>query len=130
MKKNAVAAALIASGILLTSTAGAVGWHPSEWFSKPVVTTPAAATAAKTSTSAPAGPIAPATAPNYRAIVERYGPAVVGINTDGMVRTSARGMPQQDGDDPFSQFFRGMPGMQGKPGGVPRALVHGQGSGF
>jgi len=132
MKKNAVAAALIASGILLTSTAGAVGWHPSEWFSKPVVTTPAAATAAKTSTSAPAGPIAPATAPNYRAIVERYGPAVVGINTEGMVKTAGRGLPDGAEDDPFFQFFRGMPGMQGLPGRGPRAQVpvRGQGSGF
>jgi serine protease Do len=132
MKRNAVAGALIAAGIFATSTAGAVGWHPSEWFSKPAVTAPAANRTATESAAAPAGPIAPATAPNYRAIVERYGPAVVGINTEGMVKTGARGLPEGAENDPFFQFFRGMPGMQDMPGRGPRAQtpVRGQGSGF
>jgi serine protease Do len=126
MKKNAVAATLIAAGILATSTVGAVGWHPSEWFSKPAVTAPAASKTAAESAAAPPAPIAPVTAPNYRAIVERYGPAVVGINTEGMVKTGARGLPEGAENDPFFQFFRGMPGQ------APRAQtpVRGQGSGF
>ena len=124
MKNTKLTSALVAAGILASSVAAAAGWNPSEWLHKPI------AQQATAPTPTNAAPIAPATAPNYRAIVQRYGPAVVGINTEGMVRTSARGMPQEDGDDPFSQFFRGMPGMQGKPGGAPRALVHGQGSGF
>jgi serine protease Do len=124
MKNTRLTSSLVAAGILASSVAAAAGWNPSEWLHKPD-TQQAAAPAASV-----AAPIAPTTAPNYRAIVQRYGPAVVGINTEGMVRTSARGMPQADDDDPFSQFFRGMPGMQGKPNGAPRALVHGQGSGF
>jgi serine protease Do len=125
MKNTKVTSALVAAGILASSVAAAAAWNPSEWLHKPaapVATAPAASNAA---------PIAPATAPNYRAIVQRYGPAVVGINTEGMVQTAARGNQQQpDEDDPFYQFFRGMPGMQGKPNASPRALVHGQGSGF
>jgi serine protease Do len=129
MKSTKVTSALVAAGILASSVAAAAGWNPSEWLSRPaqqVAAAPAAASAA------PSAPIAAMTAPNYRAIVQRYGPAVVGINTEGMVKASARGMPQVDEDDPFYQFFRGMPGMQGKPNGgnAPRALVHGQGSGF
>ncbi len=129
MKSTKVTSALVAAGILASSVAAAAGWNPSEWLSRPaqqVAAAPAAASAA------PSAPIAAMTAPNYRAIVQRYGPAVVGINTEGMVKASARGMPQVDEDDPFHQFFRGMPGMQGKPNGgnAPRALVHGQGSGF
>jgi serine protease Do len=121
MKNSKVTSALVAAGILASSVAVAAGWNPSEWLQKPaaaVVAAPAAGNAA---------PVAPMTAPNYRAIVQRYGPAVVGINTEGMVHTAARGAPQGDDADPLSQFFRGMPG---KPDGAPRGLVHGQGSGF
>jgi serine protease Do len=121
MKNTTLTSALVAAGILASSVAAAGGWNPSEWLHKPAAQLAAAPPANN------AAPIAPATAPNYRAIVQRYGPAVVGINTEGMVHTSARGMPQGDGDDPLSQFFRGMPG---KPDRAPRGLVHGQGSGF
>ncbi len=66
--------------------------------------------------------------PNYRAIVAQNQAAVVGITTAGEVKTAAppgfsfQG-PNGD-DDPFSQFFRGMP--------MPRnrGMVHAQGSGF
>ena len=124
MKSTKVTSALVAAGIFASSVAVAAGWNPSEWLQKPAAPVAAAPAASNTA------PIAPATAPNYRAIVQRYGPAVVGINTEGMVRTAARGNQQPDEDDPFFQFFRGMPGMQGKPNNAPRALVHGQGSGF
>lgn len=121
MKNTKVTSALVAAGILASSVAAAAGWNPSEWLQKPAAPVAAAAAAGN------AVPIAPMTAPNYRAIVQRYGPAVVGINTEGMVHTSSRGAPQGDDGDPLSQFFRGMPG---KPDGAPRGLVHGQGSGF
>ena len=117
MKIRQAAAALTAAGILVTSAAGAAGWSPREWFARQDSAAPPAA-------AAPApGPVAPATAPNYRAIVERFGPAVVGINTEGRMKTAARG--DMD-DDPFSQFFRGLPGR----GGQPPVPVRGQGSGF
>ena len=117
MKNTKVTSALVAAGILASSVAVAAGWNPSEWLQKPA----AALAAPAVSTAAP---IAPMTAPNYRAIVQRYGPAVVGINTEGMVHTSARSVPQGDDGDPLSQFFHG------KPDAAPRGLVHGQGSGF
>jgi serine protease Do len=121
MKNTKVASAFVAAGVLASSVAVAAGWNPSEWLQKPAAPVVAAQAAGN------AAPIAPATAPNYRAIVQRYGPAVVGINTEGMLHTSARGAPQGEDGDPLSQFFRGMPG---KPDGAPRGLVHGQGSGF
>lgn len=124
MNTTRITAALITAGVLASSVAAAAGWNPSEWLAKP----PAQVAAAPVVT--PTTPIPPATAPNYRAIVQRYGPAVVGITTEGMVKTAARGLPQGAEDDPFFRFFRGMPGMQGQPDGRERAPVHGQGSGF
>ncbi|MFS0754007.1 DegQ family serine endoprotease [Noviherbaspirillum sp. 1P10PC] len=120
MKLRQATAALTVAGVLVTSAAGAAGWSPKEWFSRQESTqSGAAATAAA---PAPA-PVAPATAPNYRAIVDRFGPAVVGINTEGTMKTAARG---DNDDDPFSQFFRGVPGR----GGQAPVPVRGQGSGF
>jgi len=124
MKNTKVTSALVAAGILASSVAAAASWNPSDWLHKP------AAPAATAPAAGNAAPIAQATAPNYRAIVQRYGPAVVGINTEGMVQTAGRGNQQPNEDDPFYQFFRGMPGMQGKPNTSPRAIMHGQGSGF
>ena len=124
MNTTRITAALMTAGVLASSVAAAAGWNPSEWLSKPPAQV-AAAPAATTTT-----PIPPATAPNYRAIVQRYGPAVVGITTEGMVKTAARGLPQGAEEDPFFRFFRGMPGMQGQMEAPERAPVHGQGSGF
>jgi serine protease Do len=75
----------------------------------------------------PVAPLPAATVPNYRAIVARNGAAVVGITTEGPMRTAMPrfdfGNPGNDGDNPFGQFFRGMPN--------PRAQTqHAQGSGF
>jgi serine protease Do len=72
--------------------------------------------------------ISPATAPNYRAIVERNQAAVVGITTAGAMDTSAQefsfGGPFGDNDNPLSQFFRGLPHPRN------RGMMHAQGSGF
>ena len=67
MKNTKVTSALVAAGILASSVAMAAGWNPSEWLQKPAAVL-AAAPAASNAT-----PIAPTTAPNYRAIVQRYG---------------------------------------------------------
>ena len=107
MKLRQATAALTVAGVLVTSAAGAAGWSPREWFSRQDSASPGVAA---TAVAAAPGPVALATAPNYRAIVERFGPAVVGINTEGTMKTAGRG----DNDDaPFSQFFRGMPGRGG-----------------
>ena len=133
MKTKALIVVLAAAGIA-TGTAGATGWNPSDWFApKP----PAAAAAPTVTPSAPAravlmptpaasplatAPIGMIAAPNYRAIVERYGSAVVGINTQGMAKTAMNGADTDIPDDPFFQFFRRIPRHD-----VP---VRGQGSGF
>jgi serine protease Do len=127
MKLKPLVLALASAG-LVAGTAGAAGWNPSEWFQhNPQVAQNK--TALSPAVAAPAAAIGPVNAPNYRAIVERYGPAVVGINTQGMAKTSMGGM---DGmadaapDDPFFKFFRGLPGQMPR-GDVP---VRGKGSGF
>ena len=129
MKLKSMTLALAAAGVVATVSATNLGWNPSEWFQqKPSVAAQkdAPATAA---TPAAAAPIGPVTAPNYRAIVERYGPAVVGVNTEGTTKTDAQSMPEGMLNDPFFKFFRGLPGYgdQGPRGRIP---THGLGSGF
>jgi serine protease Do len=127
MKFKSLAIALVSAGIATIGTAGAVAWNPSEWFQHKSPSASATPTAAPATLPA-AAPIGPITAPNYRAIVERYGSAVVGINTQGTARTSMKGMDDLP-DDPFFQFFRGIPGFNRQ---MPRSEVpvRGVGSGF
>src|SRR5882724_5927363 len=66
--------------------------------------------------------------PDFSGLVDKYGPAVVNITVTGQVKTS--GVPKgwnfaPDQNDPFSQFFRGIPIPQ--PRDTP---MHGEGSGF
>ena len=65
----------------------------------------------------------PAALPDFAAIAQMYGPAVVNISTSG-TRKTLRG---DDSDDPFGQFFRFMPYGRGPQAEVP---MRGQGSGF
>ncbi len=126
MKLKSLSLALITAGVVATGTAGAVGWTQTGWFDKkPVAAQDNAAPKAAPTASA----IGPMTAPNYRAIVEQYGPAVVGINTQGTTKTAAGGIPEGMSDDPFFRFFRDMPGFNGQ---MPRneAPTRGVGSGF
>ncbi len=75
---------------------------------------------------AAAAAVAPTSAPNYRAIVERYGPAVVGVTVEGKVPVSRQAAPDFE-NDPFFRFYRGLPFAPVPRGEVP---VQGQGSGF
>jgi serine protease Do len=132
MKLKSLTLSLIVAGVVAAGSANALNWNPSEWFQKGQTTrTSAAVPAATAPTATPpaAAPVGQITAPNYRGIVERFGPAVVGINTEGISKTSSKSIPEAMQNDPFFQFFRGMPGfqMQVPPSEVP---VHGQGSGF
>jgi serine protease Do len=70
--------------------------------------------------------------PDYRAIVQRFGPAVVGITVEGTHRVAADepAVSPQAEDDPYFQFFRGLPGMQPGQRGQPAVPFRGQGSGF
>lgn len=141
-----LSAALLAAGLL--SAVSIHAWElPKTVFNKPAGKQAVQATATQ-STSAAAGPIAPlppAALPNYRAIIQQFGPAVVGINVEGTRNASNNGDDEQGDDeqepnqgpegypfnpnDPFFRFFRGVPGFGFPPpqGNIP---FKGQGSGF
>jgi len=68
--------------------------------------------------------------PDYRAIVKRYGPAVVGVTVSGLHKVSADEPADSPELDPFLQFFRGMPGFRMPGRGAQATPFRGQGSGF
>ena len=66
--------------------------------------------------------------PNFSALVEAYGPAVVNVSTIAAAHEVSDGQPEISPDDPFYEFFRGF-GFGGPRGGrAPPA--RGEGSGF
>jgi serine protease Do len=75
-------------------------------------------------------PLPAITMPDFSALVERYGPAVVNVEVVERPQATGRGGP--DADDPLNDFFRrfGIPnqGQGGQPRNAPPA--HGTGSGF
>jgi serine protease Do len=76
--------------------------------------------------------VLPTGAPNFRAIVHANAPAVVGVTVEG-TRKLASADAQQGPDDPFFQFFRGLPGMPRMPFGGQEGgsrPFRGLGSGF
>ena len=116
-----------AAGLIAVGTA--TGLSAATLLQSTTQTAPAATVTDSSAAGAAAShAISPATAPNYRAIVERNQAAVVGITTAGAMDTSAQefnfGGPFGDNDNPLSQFFRGVP--------RPRnhGMMHAQGSGF
>jgi serine protease Do len=85
----------------------------------------AAAQAAAPTASSPAARYG---LPDFTALVDRYGGAVVNISVKGTVKTSDEQpmLPGFGPDDPIQQFFHGFPGMP-PHGSVP---MRGEGSGF
>ncbi|MFO0480047.1 MAG: trypsin-like peptidase domain-containing protein [bacterium] len=113
---------LFLAAVLAAGTA--LAWNPARYIVDSAVhpaTERTSAPAARMAEASLAVPIPPMPAPNYRAIVERFGPSVVGINVAG-TRPVAR-----NPSDPMQQFFRGLPGMPQPRGDAP---FRGQGSGF
>ncbi len=152
MKTQPLNTALIVAGVLAVGTAGAFSLKP-EWLHKAKAEVLPAATSVQTGgdvqvaalTTAAAAVPAPVPmsagngqVPNYRAIVQQFGPAVVGITVagtqkpEGAGQGGGRGLPPGMEDDPFFQFFKGIPGYgQGGPRGeAPSQPFRGQGSGF
>ncbi|MEC4723181.1 Do family serine endopeptidase [Noviherbaspirillum sp. CPCC 100848] len=126
MLSKSLSAMLIGAGLLASSAGNAADWNPSEWFSKKTEQANDAGSGSRTS---PKDPVAMIAAPNYRAIVEQFGPAVVGISTEARVDAAESRMQEGRQNDPFSKFFQAIPGTPGRipdPGGS----VRGQGSGF
>ena len=136
--------ALLAAGVVGGAGVTAVSAHRADGTSTPFV--------ASANAAAPVVAAAPLAAvngaPDFSAITQRYGPAVVNISVVGSSRVSDDGDngPQaQGGVDPeqIQEFLRrfgipdmqGMPGMPGQRGGqrggkVPDVQTRGQGSGF
>lgn len=115
MKLKPLAAALVTAGVLASGSTAA--WSVSELLQRPT-SVAAAAPASVAPIPVPAGTI-----PNYRAIVQSYGPAVVGVTVEGMRKVD--GQPDLDALPPF---FRDMPGFRFGPRG--ERPYRGQGSGF
>jgi len=95
---------------------------------------PPAFAAVAATPAATGAPIADAPVPNFAAITERSGPAVVNISVTGTRETAAG--PWQGGpggvpdDDPFWEFFRRFGPTPFGPGPQAEMPVRGQGSGF
>jgi len=90
---------------------------------------------APTPVTPPLPALPPGTAPNYRAIVQEFGPAVVHVSVAGTHKQTAEELEEQGGispDDPLFRFFRGMPGMPNiqRGGQGAEQPFKGLGSGF
>ena len=125
--------ALAAAGLVAAGSTGAISLNPSTWLAKesPAGTAPAATLLA--AAPAPVAALPAGATPNYRAIVQQAGPAVVGVTVEGTEKVAGGELPPGMQDDPFFQFFRGIPGFQGRMPGQGRGgemPFRGQGSGF
>lgn len=131
MKQKTWILALVAAGLIVAATSAAVSLNPSSWFARETPAAPAVASPAGNAVvPAPVAPLPPGATPNYRAIVQQAGPAVVGVTVAGTHKLTPEDMPL-DLNDPFFQFFRGLPGFQfGLPGRGDDVPFRSQGSGF
>ncbi|WP_427185025.1 DegQ family serine endoprotease [Bordetella bronchialis] len=110
---------LIAAGVIGTTAAtAAIGTASHAENAPPAMTQPAQPAVGMTSV------------PNFAQITREYGPAVVNISVSGTKKVALQ-------QDPFAQFFGGMPGMPGFPGfpgqmvpGTREVPIRGEGSGF
>ena len=127
MKRKALILTLIALGMALAATSTSIDLNPRNWFAK---NDSVGAPEARSVVAVPADPLPAGITPNYRAIVQQAGPAVVGVMVTGSHELEVENFSQFK-DDPFFQFFKGIPGFQwrgqGSGGSIP---FHGQGSGF
>jgi serine protease Do len=138
---------LLGAGVAVMGTAGALdlpSWlHRSNTVTAPGAGGTSAAIAAAatgqqvapTPITPPLPALPPGTAPNYRAIVQEFGPSVVHVSVAGTHKQTAEELQEQGGigpDDPLFRFFRGMPGAPQFQHGGPAAEqpFKGLGSGF
>ncbi|HLS55870.1 MAG TPA: peptidase, partial [Zeimonas sp.] len=127
MKRNSLIAALAAASLVSAGTAYGWSLNPAQWFARTSTTSAAPQAATPAGGKAPdATLVATTSAPDYRAIFERFGPAVVGVTVEGTVPVARQRTPELD-NDPFFRFYRGLPVPPMPRGDLP---VHGQGSGF
>lgn len=137
MRLRTLMFALVGASLVLAVTSAALDLDPRTWFSQrtPSATTIGGQSGSTTTSAATAPPLSTLPndpEPNYRAIVLQAGPAVVGINVVGVHKSGGEEFAL-DPNDPFFQFFRGLPGFPWRtPGRSPESITpfRGQGSGF
>lgn len=124
MKRPSFLLTALAAGLLSVGMAGAAGaLTMPQWLrSGPPASNAHAAPAVNTAEAVPFVD-GQGVVPDYRAIVKRFGPAVVGVQVSGVHAVSL----EEGGGDPFLQFFRGVPG---RGQGALQKPFQGQGSGF
>ncbi len=131
MNRKLTATALASLLMVVTLAAGAAdGWSLPGWLQRDKPAVVAAADAGR-GTAAPVATLPAAQVPNYRAIVQTQGPAVVGVTVAGLRQASEEESGSDaapSADDPFFRFFRGVPGLRLPPQGAQP--FRGQGSGF
>jgi serine protease Do len=127
MQLSKVTYALIAAGF-----GAGLGAGYTHLDTRAVGTAEAAAPPALTQAVAPT---AAANLPDFTALVERAGAAVVNISVTS-IRTKGAALDDLDEDSPYYEFFKrfggvpGAPGMPGAPGGGTPQPAQGLGSGF
>ncbi len=126
-----------AAATMVVAIAGTTAYAPTRagildlFAGKSVAATSAPPTSESHDALNPAPALTPIQAPNYRAIVQDYGPAVVGVTVEGSHKIGLEGSPGPDWKvDPFFQFFRGLPGFPTRVPPMAEQPFHGQGSGF
>ncbi|MBN9461246.1 MAG: Do family serine endopeptidase [Burkholderiales bacterium] len=123
MKARSLIVALAAAGAVTAGTAWGWSLNPARWFGSAATTPPVPAADA----AATPAPVATIGAPDYRAIFQRFGPAVVGITVEGSTPAARPQNAPDPGGDPFFRFYRGLPIPPMPRGDAP---TYGQGSGF
>lgn len=113
MKLKSLTLALLAAGVVVTgsATVTAATTAPQASGALPEIVRNSGAVGDKPSMSV--APLGSVTAPNYRGIVERYGPAVVGVNVESAIKTNTLSLPGYGNQEPDNN--------------IP---THGMGSGF
>ena len=115
MKRKALILTLVALGMALAATSTGIDLNPKNWFSD-------SSPRANKVPLAPIVPFSAGTTPNYRVIVQQAGPAVVGLTVTGSHELEVKNFPQLR-DDPFFQFFKGIPGFQWRMPGQGSGLI-------
>ena len=129
MKLNRTA--ITTAALLALAGAGAAqAWSLPTWLGgdKPVATTTVASAATPPAAVTAPVDLRPGAAPNFRAIVQTEGPAVVGVTVSGLRNAGDSDEAAPAEEDPFFRFFRGVPGFRMPPAGAQP--FRGQGSGF
>ncbi len=128
MTLKPLAYALAVAGLVAVGTTSAFSLNPSQWLAKDTAVTAASPVTTGVVPPAPVAPLPAGSTPNFRAIVQQAGPAVVGVMVSGMHKADAEDMQNDPRIPPQFRGFPGFPGMPGQGGG--ETPFRGQGSGF